>query len=166
MALSNEKHVAQSSQAPRRHSLLTKRNLAVLAAALGAASFVYTKTSFHIPYQSTQEDELQCRTPLPQFLSKRHPSADHPVLREAARNFDRDLKDWFDKSDVDSIAIAVVSSGGSVYEGFRGALRANETDESERGTVDRNSIYRLASISKLFTSLETLILRDKGIVSL
>ncbi|KAI5116363.1 hypothetical protein M0805_001373 [Coniferiporia weirii] len=166
MALSNEKRAAQSSQAPIHHALLTKRNLAVLIAALGVASFVYTKFSFHIPHQSTREDELRCRTPLPQFLAKHHPSADHPVLREAARNFDRDLEDWFNKSDVDSIAIAVVSSGGSVYEGFRGALRANETDETERGTVDRDSIYRLASISKLFTSLETLILRDKGVVNL
>ncbi|KAH9947539.1 beta-lactamase/transpeptidase-like protein [Amylocystis lapponica] len=62
--------------------------------------------------------------------------------------------------------MAVVTSAGSLHEGFWGVRRANETDEKIRGMVDRHSIYRLASISKLFTSLETFILRDRGVLDL
>ncbi|KZV92302.1 beta-lactamase/transpeptidase-like protein, partial [Exidia glandulosa HHB12029] len=57
---------------------------------------------------------------------------------------------------------AVVTADGALYEATYGSLRANESDPALRGTVDRNSVYRLASISKLFAAYETYVLRDRG----
>ncbi|KAF8587756.1 beta-lactamase/transpeptidase-like protein [Ramaria rubella] len=66
-------------------------------------------------------------------------------------------------NDLDSVAVALVSSNDTILEVFHGPLRANETDGPQ---IDRNSIYRIASISKLFTALETFILREKGALNL
>ncbi|THH03569.1 hypothetical protein EW145_g6168 [Phellinidium pouzarii] len=150
---------------PTRCVTSAKTKLVTFVAALVVVSLVYTP-----PYRFFQQDEhlneRQCRAPLPQFLDKQPPSSDHPALRQAARHLDGALTTHFIENDIDSIAVAVVTSEGSVYEGFWGALRANETDEDKRGVVDRQSIYRLASISKLFTALETFILRDRGVFNL
>ncbi|KDQ21842.1 hypothetical protein BOTBODRAFT_169033 [Botryobasidium botryosum FD-172 SS1] len=144
----------------------TSKLVALAATTLIVLSLAYTKFSPYAPQGDLRDHELQCRAPLPQFLVDHPPSADHPALRLAARNLDKELDAWFTEREIDSIAIAVVASNGSVYEGFRGALRANETEQSKRGAVDRHSIYRLASNSKLFTCLETFILRDRGVVNL
>ncbi|KAJ7246323.1 beta-lactamase/transpeptidase-like protein [Mycena haematopus] len=65
-------------------------------------------------------------------------------------------------SDIDSLSIAVVTPNGPIFEHGYGVLRANETDPEKRGSVTRDSIYRIASITKMFAVLETLILRERG----
>ncbi|EGN94876.1 hypothetical protein SERLA73DRAFT_96244 [Serpula lacrymans var. lacrymans S7.3] len=64
------------------------------------------------------------------------------------------------------MSVAVVTSDGPIYDGFWGLLRANETEDENQRAVDRHTIYRLASISKLTTVLETYILRDRGALNL
>ncbi|KZV92719.1 beta-lactamase/transpeptidase-like protein [Exidia glandulosa HHB12029] len=66
--------------------------------------------------------------------------------------------------DVDSVVAAVVTPDGSIYEGTYGLLRANETDPASQGTVDRDSVYRIASVTKVFTAWEAYILRDRGVL--
>lgn len=68
--------------------------------------------------------------------------------------------------EVDSVVAAVVTPDGSIYEGTYGLLRANETDPARQGTVDRNSVYRIASVTKVFTAWESWILRDRGVLGL
>ena len=79
------------------------------------------------------------------------------------------LNDWLTKRiskvDVESIAISVVTSGGALYEAGFGVLRANETYNEEAKPVDGESIYRIGSISKMFTVLETFILRERGVLN-
>ena len=79
------------------------------------------------------------------------------------------LSDWLTKrvsqADIDSIAVSVVTAAGTLYEAGFGVLRANETCNEEPTPVDGESIYRLASISKMFTVLETLILRERGVLN-
>lgn len=58
--------------------------------------------------------------------------------------------------------LAIVTGEGVVYETAIGPLKANETVPEKRGAVDRHSIFRIASGSKLFATLETLVLREKG----
>ena len=68
---------------------------------------------------------------------------------------------------MDSLAVAVVTPAGPIYEAFRGPIRANESSWPGRGAdVDGDSIFRIASVSKLFASLEALILRDRGALNL
>lgn len=109
-----------------------------------------------------------CRAPLPNLLSSMPLSANHPKLQQASDSFREELKNYFDHSDLDSMAIAVVTASGSIFEDFHGLLTANETAKNGNlaQTVDRYSIYRIASISKLFTTLGTLKLREQGALNL
>jgi CubicO group peptidase (beta-lactamase class C family) len=107
-----------------------------------------------------------CPAPLPTIFAQKPPSSNQPALKSAIQSFDKALNRFFEEKKLDSVAVSVITSGGSIYEGFRGALRANETTDGMRGKVDRHSIYRIASVSKMFTCLETLILRNRGALSL
>lgn len=104
----------------------------------------------------------RCRPPLPMLAFKEQVSENHSAIVAAVKSVDKALGSFYNKGGIDSITVAVVTPFGSIYEAFWGSIRANETMESERGTPDRNTIYRLASISKLFTAMETYILRDRA----
>lgn len=109
-----------------------------------------------------------CAPPLPQIFASEPPRRSSPDLLNASQSLDTFLKATINAngSGIDSLAVSVVTAGGSIFEGFYGVLKANETDESKRGgTPDRNSIYRIASVSKMITTMETFILRDKGEIS-
>ncbi|KAL0958175.1 hypothetical protein HGRIS_000338 [Hohenbuehelia grisea] len=105
-----------------------------------------------------------CRAPLPSVQAMGVTIAEHPLLRAAALHLNKDLDAFFQQHGLESAAIAVVTGTGAVYEGFRGVQRANETNGQR--TVDRHSIYRVASISKLFATVKTLMLRDAGLLNL
>ncbi|KZT23563.1 beta-lactamase/transpeptidase-like protein [Neolentinus lepideus HHB14362 ss-1] len=107
-----------------------------------------------------------CRSPLPPFPKDHLSLLDIPELALASAIADASLRDMVSQLPIDSLVVAVVTSEGPIFERSYGVLKANETDPSRRGSVDKNSIYRIVSISKLFTTLETLVLRDKGLLSL
>ncbi|KAF8878279.1 beta-lactamase/transpeptidase-like protein [Gymnopilus junonius] len=85
-------------------------------------------------------------------------------IRRAARKLDAMLKELADIQWVDSLSVAVVTADGPVFSKGYGVRRANETDERLRGDVDENTVYRIASVSKLFTALELWILKEKGMI--
>jgi len=101
---------------------------------------------------------------LPTLFAQHPPPANHPALKLAKKSFEKTFTRFYRERKLDSASVAIVTSSGSIYEGFHGPLRANET--SHKMKVDRHSIYRIASISKMFASLETLILRDQGALNL
>jgi len=68
----------------------------------------------------------------------------------------------FSRGGIDGLVVAIVTREGMIYETAIGPLKANETLPAKRGSVDKHSIFRIASGSKLFATLETLILREKG----
>ena len=68
----------------------------------------------------------------------------------------------FYKGDIDSLSMAVVTSNGILFEKNWGVTRGNESATSPPTTS--HSQYRIASVSKLFTALEGLILEEKGII--
>ncbi|KAG9309359.1 beta-lactamase/transpeptidase-like protein [Chiua virens] len=105
----------------------------------------------------------ECRAPLPSFLATKPPFGTNIHLQNAFRQLDSALQHSFDQGGIESLSVAVVGSEGPLYEVFLGKRQANESEDT---TVDQHSIYRLASISKLFTALETLILRDRGVLRL
>jgi CubicO group peptidase (beta-lactamase class C family) len=104
----------------------------------------------------------RCRPPLPNLFVQNPILADQPEMKAALQSVDTFVRKSFAASQIDGLAVGIATSNGAVYETGIGALKANETDPQKRGRIDRNSIFRIASGSKLFVALETLILREKG----
>ncbi|KAF5342267.1 hypothetical protein D9611_001309 [Ephemerocybe angulata] len=107
-----------------------------------------------------------CPVPLPNLLSHRAvgPDSVTPRIQKALDSLDGYLKKRTTADDLDSLSIAVVTPAGPIFTRGYGLLKANDT--SSKAVPDKDSIYRLGSISKMFTVFETLLLREKGALSL
>lgn len=105
-----------------------------------------------------------CHPPPLNLLAYHPPSANNKDILKAAQRLDQVLAKRVSKfnSGIDSLSIAVITPNGPIFERGYGVLRANESARSGQEPVDRDSIYRIASITKMFTVLETLILRERG----
>jgi CubicO group peptidase (beta-lactamase class C family) len=103
-----------------------------------------------------------CQAPAPNLFAYSPPRPSNDLIAKASKDVDKYLSNRASKPDVDSIAISIVTAAGPLFEAGYGVLKANETGVEETHPVDRDSIYRIASISKMFTVLETLILRERG----
>ena len=103
-----------------------------------------------------------CQPPKPNLLGLYPPPANDKDLFFPSQTLHQYLSLRTSNTNVDSLAVAVVTPAGAIFEHGYGSLRANETDPNRRGEVNRDSIYRIASITKVFTVLETLILRERG----
>ncbi|KAJ2935271.1 hypothetical protein H1R20_g1823, partial [Candolleomyces eurysporus] len=98
----------------------------------------------------------------PRTNSKDRPvQRDNPDFQKAAENLRKHFSARTSQADIDSLAIAVVTPAGVVFEEAYGILKANDTS-GKQYVVDRNSIYRIASVTKVFTLFETLLLRERG----
>ncbi|KAF8523515.1 beta-lactamase/transpeptidase-like protein [Hysterangium stoloniferum] len=107
-----------------------------------------------------QEISHACRPFLPRLTDAPEPT--RAIFESASRSLDRFLRTRTAKEDIDSLSIAIITPSGPIFQKGYGILKANETDPLRYGTVDQNSIYRIASISKMFTVAGTLIQRDRG----
>lgn len=110
-----------------------------------------------------QVERFSCRPFLPPVggISTLH--ADNPLLATAARQTSRFLNSRFSKKDMDSLSVAIVSADSVLFEENYGVMRGNESHSSPVTTSD--SMYRIASVSKLFTVLEGHILAERGVIS-
>lgn len=110
---------------------------------------------------------VTCHAPAPNLFAYHPPRLSNERIVKASKDLDKYLSDRASKSDIDSISVSVVTAAGPIFEGGYGTLKANETDTNPDDVrpVDRDSIYRIASISKMFTVLETLILRERGVLN-
>ncbi|TFK53076.1 beta-lactamase/transpeptidase-like protein [Heliocybe sulcata] len=95
--------------------------------------------------------------PIPTELSVADPS----VLAV----LERQLQGRASDERIDSLSVAIVTSSGSLFEWNHGVVKANETSPGQQGKTDRNTIYRLISLSKLITTVQTWILSDRGLLS-
>ncbi|KAF8169054.1 beta-lactamase/transpeptidase-like protein, partial [Mycena galopus ATCC 62051] len=105
---------------------------------------------------------VKCHPPLPNIFAQTPIRNDSTEMATALRAVDSLVHNSFAKGGIDGIVVAIVTREGTVYETAIGPLKANETEPENQGAVDRHSIFRIASGSKLFATLETLILREKG----
>ncbi|KAJ7285643.1 beta-lactamase/transpeptidase-like protein [Mycena rebaudengoi] len=110
-----------------------------------------------------QVERFSCRPFLPPVVGHSTLHADSLLLATAARQTSQFLSSRFSKKDMDSLSVAVVSAGSVLFEENYGVMRGNESDSSPVTTSD--SMYRIASVSKLFTVLEGHILAEKGVIS-
>ncbi|KAJ7476847.1 beta-lactamase/transpeptidase-like protein [Mycena galericulata] len=103
-----------------------------------------------------------CHPPLPDIFAQTPIRNDSPGISSVLSEVDASIQQWFSAGGIDGLVVAIVTGQGVVYETAIGPLKANETAPNKRGAVDRHSIFRIASGSKLFATLETLVLREKG----
>ena len=101
-----------------------------------------------------------CRPPLPP-LKPQALGPNHCRIQHASSKFNKYMKKFASRDGVDSVTVAIVTSNSSVFSKGYGVRRANETGV-QRGKVDVDTIYRLASVSKMFTVLELWILEERG----
>ncbi|KAF8640639.1 hypothetical protein AX17_000296 [Amanita inopinata Kibby_2008] len=128
-------------------------------------AFFFSKTTSQPSLISNKPGYTSCQPPRPNLLGNYPPPSDAQELLAPSQVLHHYLTSRVNQPDVDSIAVAVVTPASTVFERGYGVLRANETDPDRRGKVDGDSIYRIASITKMFTVLETLILRERGVLS-
>lgn len=138
------------------HSLL----VAALSLAVGT---YYTGTWPFSPDSLNDAERFGCRPFLPKVFVETPPSTRHSAVSDAARKVDKFLSHRFTTGDIDSLSVAIVTSNGPLYERNWGVIRGNESESSPRTTS--HASYRIASVSKLFTALEGIILEQKGVLS-
>ena len=107
----------------------------------------------------------KCKPPLPKLLQKYPPALkEYRSLRWAAIKLDAQLAARAALPGTDSLVIAVVTPAGVLWSKGYGRRHANETGNTAPPNL--NTSYRIASISKMFATLETLILRERGALNL
>ncbi|KAF9535645.1 beta-lactamase/transpeptidase-like protein [Crepidotus variabilis] len=104
-----------------------------------------------------------CPAPKANLFAFHPPRPSDEVVAKSLENLDNWLTKKVSQSDdIDNIDIAIVTAAGPIFQKGYGVLKANDTEAEDPAPPDANSIYRIASISKMFTVLETLILRERG----
>jgi CubicO group peptidase (beta-lactamase class C family) len=122
---------------------------------------IWTITTRSTP--SGDVEKYSCRPFLPKLFIETPPAPDHPLVKDASRRLAEYFSKRFAKGDIDSLSVAVVTSGGALFEENYGVIRGNETATSPPTTS--HSQYRIASVSKLFAVMEGLILEQRGALS-
>ncbi|KAL5508717.1 hypothetical protein ACEPAG_4802 [Sanghuangporus baumii] len=115
-----------------------------------------------IPPDVDEVARWECHPFLPKLLIETPPSPDHPLIKGASARLDKFLSNRYSIGDIDSLSFAVVTSDGPVFEKNFGVMRGNESNSP---ATTSHSMYRLASVSKLFTVFEGLLLEQKGALS-
>lgn len=138
--------------------------VAVVSVVLGAHYTGYwsipTRT---VPTALGDTERLNCRPFLPKLFVDAPPSAANVHIQRAAKALDKHFTKRFSKGDISSLSVAVVTSGGPVFEQNWGVMRGNESATSP--ATHSHSSYRIASVSKLLLVLEAYILHQKGALS-
>ncbi|KIM24198.1 hypothetical protein M408DRAFT_27312 [Serendipita vermifera MAFF 305830] len=107
--------------------------------------------------------ESACRPPLPSILLQKYPpSAEDAALQSLLANVQSAAAASVATDGVDSVSLGIVGPQGLIwYKGF-GKAQANGTDDAP---PNEHTIYRIASISKMFAAMEGFVLQDKGYLS-
>ena len=112
--------------------------------------------------RQTTDNRWSCRPFLPNLFAETPPPPNLLAIREVTKILDGYFVTKFSQGSIDSLSVAIVTSGDVLYEKNFGVLKANETNSPFTTSHDS---YRIASISKLFTVLEGFILEQRGIIS-
>ncbi|KAJ7655652.1 beta-lactamase/transpeptidase-like protein [Mycena polygramma] len=138
--------------------------LGIVSVAIGSYYSGYWPQSLQALFAGDGTEKFNCRPFLPNLVFAEHPPpSDHPSIIAASQQLGQFLAHRFSDGDIDSLSVAVVSADSVLFEGNYGVVRGNESESSPPTTSD--SMYRLASVSKLFNVLEGHILAERGALS-
>lgn len=126
--------------------------------------FAPTATTFPSVNLNFPWDPPTCPAPKPNIFGYHPPRPSNDQIVKVSKSLDEWLTKTMAQNPIDSLSVAVVTAAGPIFEKGYGILRANESVEGQN-PVDKNSVYRIASTSKIFTVLETLILSERGILN-
>jgi CubicO group peptidase (beta-lactamase class C family) len=118
---------------------------------------------WHPQSAGTSQISHTCKPFLPSNLLQIHPpSSSDPSFSLPIRQFELQVSIRASMTATDSITVGIVSSNGLIWSKGFGRARANGTEITP---PNEHTIYRMASVSKLFATMETFILRDRGIIN-
>ena len=107
--------------------------------------------------------ESACKPYLPSLLLQQYPaSADDAALQPILRTLETIVSRSANSVYMDSISIGVVGSQGLLWSKGFGRAQANGTRDAP---PNEHTIYRIASISKLFATMEGFVLSDRGVIN-
>jgi hypothetical protein len=137
----------------------------VTGATLCLLSSQYLDVSLTVQRKTTQTTsnplDTHCKPYLPASLTLlQDASRADPSFKERAQLLDHNLRARLSIGDVDNLVVGIVGPTGLLWSKGYGIRRANESEATE--PPNEHSIYRIASVSKLYATLETFIQRDRG----
>ena len=104
--------------------------------------------------------ETTCKPPLPSLLLQQYPpSAEDEILQPLLAQVQAEAAATAAIESVDSVAVGLVGPQGLIWAKGFGKAKANGTDSTP---PNEHTIYRVASISKLFATMEGFVLQNKG----
>ncbi|PPQ63771.1 hypothetical protein CVT24_004313 [Panaeolus cyanescens] len=159
--------LAHSSESKTVSTSWTQRWIALALTALLALKFHQLASPLLQEFDSIQTfpffSRNECIPPSPNLFALHPPRPNEKLIEKASKETDDWLRKRASQADIDSISVGVVTPAGILFQGGYGVLKANESvREGPTQPVDLDTIYRIASVTKMFTVLETLILREKG----
>ncbi|THH27146.1 hypothetical protein EUX98_g7049 [Antrodiella citrinella] len=137
--------------------------LSVLVALVSLALGGHYSGFWYLPTRRDAQ-RWECHPFLPKSLLVDYPPpVTHPLIVNAGLNLDHHLSRTFANKPIDSLSVAVVSAHGPLYQANFGKVRGNDSGSSEETTSE--TIYRVASVTKLLPVYEALMLERKGALS-
>jgi len=111
---------------------------------------------------TVQVAQSTCKPLLPGILLQQDPpSADHEALQPLLGQLANIASNATASEYVDSVSLGVVGPQGMLWSKGFGVAQANGTDTAP---PNEHTIYRIASLSKLFAVMEGHVLSDKGVI--
>ena len=155
----------------RRHVTRAELILATIVLFLLAKLYAPTWTGDETA-PSIAEDESEyytCHAPAPHLLTSHKIdhgafAADIQWASSLLRGIVAGTNGYGDPADSSSLSV-FLPSGEPIFEAGFGRLRANESSE-DSPAVNGDSIYRMASITKMFTTAQLLLQKQQGLLSL
>lgn len=101
------------------------------------------------PLPRVSINEVECPAPLPLTPLRHHPLLkDDARLAAVKRKFNAHLEDKLNGTD--SAVVIVLHAGETILEWTYGRIRSNVTEEEDSRKVDADTIWRVASITKVY----------------
>lgn len=124
---------------------------------------VTIKTRSKSHFDGNESRVERCKPDLPAELTLINPiSPSGTRFQHAAVTLDRTFQHKVATEDIDSLIVGIVGPDGLFWSKGYGLEKANDTSSTQPPGI--HTIYRIASISKLFATMETYILRDRGLL--
>lgn len=142
---------------------MSRLSLIAVVAGVYIGIFVY-RPNF-LPLRAPSGLETRCPTNLPVDPLQRNPLLPNDTrVQQAGKELAKRLQGVLNGAD--GAVVIVVHGGQTLLEWTYGRIRSNESVADDNRKVTADTIWRIASITKVFVDLEGLIQQNRGSLSL